>query len=124
MHILNTFQIFRQYEPMMRERMPEGYTLDFRSQENESGILDLLPGIHILISSRFTRDYAARCGRLRLPHTPGAEDPLADELNFGVLGINEPRPVTAEAPLGGIGQSGTGSGGGSEDPMEFLDCKR
>jgi succinate-semialdehyde dehydrogenase/glutarate-semialdehyde dehydrogenase len=48
---------------------------------------------------------------------------LADELNFGVVGINDPRPVTAEAPFGGIGQSGVGREGGSEGLMEFLDCK-
>ena len=53
----------------------------------------------------------------------GLAQRVADELNFGVVGINDPRPVTAEAPFGGIGQSGTGREGGSEGLMEFLDCK-
>ena len=48
---------------------------------------------------------------------------VADRLNFGVVGINDPRPVTAEAPFGGIAQSGLGREGGSEGLMEFLDCK-
>jgi phosphoglycerate dehydrogenase-like enzyme len=72
MHILNTFDIFRQYEPVMRKRLPADCRLDFRSQEDESTILDLLPRVDILISNRFTWDYAERCQRLQLLHTPGA----------------------------------------------------
>ena len=72
MHILNTFPIFREYEAVMRGRLPRGFTLEYRSQEDESAILEALPQVEFLISNRFTRAYAERCGRLRLLHTPGA----------------------------------------------------
>jgi phosphoglycerate dehydrogenase-like enzyme len=72
MHILNTFPIFHDYEELMRRRLPAAFTLEFRSQEDEPAILDALPGVDVLISNRFTCEYAARCDRLLLLHTPGA----------------------------------------------------
>jgi acyl-CoA reductase-like NAD-dependent aldehyde dehydrogenase len=45
------------------------------------------------------------------------------ELRFGVVGINDPRPVTCEAPFGGHHQSGIGSEGGVEGLHDFLDVK-
>ena len=72
MLILNTFRIFRQYEPLMRERLGDSHRLLYASQEDEPGILELLPQVEILVSNRFTKEYGERCPRLGLLHTPGA----------------------------------------------------
>lgn len=40
-----------------------------------------------------------------------------------MVGINDPRPITPEAPFGGIGLSGLGREGGSEGLLEFLDVR-
>jgi succinate-semialdehyde dehydrogenase/glutarate-semialdehyde dehydrogenase len=48
---------------------------------------------------------------------------VAAGLDFGVVGINDPRPITCEAPFGGIGQSGLGREGGREGIHDFLECK-
>jgi len=48
---------------------------------------------------------------------------FADGLRAGVIGINDPRPITPEAPFGGIGGSGMGREGGVEGLMEFLDAR-
>jgi succinate-semialdehyde dehydrogenase/glutarate-semialdehyde dehydrogenase len=48
---------------------------------------------------------------------------VATALDFGVVGINDPRPITCEAPFGGIAQSGLGREGGSEGLHDFLECK-
>jgi succinate-semialdehyde dehydrogenase/glutarate-semialdehyde dehydrogenase len=48
---------------------------------------------------------------------------MAAELDFGVVGINDPRPITCEAPFGGIAQGGLGREGGSEGLHDFLECK-
>jgi succinate-semialdehyde dehydrogenase/glutarate-semialdehyde dehydrogenase len=45
------------------------------------------------------------------------------ELDFGVVGINDPRPITCEAPFGGVRQSGIGREGGTEGLMDFLDSR-
>jgi succinate-semialdehyde dehydrogenase/glutarate-semialdehyde dehydrogenase len=39
------------------------------------------------------------------------------------VGINDPRPITPEAPFGGVGLSGIGREGGSEGLMEFLEAR-
>jgi len=46
---------------------------------------------------------------------------FSEELEAGVVGINDPRPITPEAPFGGIKQSGIGREGGAEGLMEFLE---
>lgn len=46
---------------------------------------------------------------------------LSNALAFGVVGINDPRPVTWEAPFGGAGISGIGREGGREGMMDFLE---
>jgi succinate-semialdehyde dehydrogenase/glutarate-semialdehyde dehydrogenase len=48
---------------------------------------------------------------------------FADGLRAGVIGINDPRPITPEAPFGGVGGSGMGREGGTEGLMEFLDAR-
>ena len=48
---------------------------------------------------------------------------FADALRAGVIGINDPRPITPEAPFGGVGQSGMGREGGIEGLLEFMDAR-
>jgi succinate-semialdehyde dehydrogenase/glutarate-semialdehyde dehydrogenase len=48
---------------------------------------------------------------------------FADGLRAGVVGINDPRPITPEAPFGGVGGSGMGREGGVEGLMEFMDTR-
>jgi succinate-semialdehyde dehydrogenase/glutarate-semialdehyde dehydrogenase len=47
----------------------------------------------------------------------------AESLRAGVVGINDPRPITPEAPFGGVGLSGIGREGGTEGLLEFLDAR-
>lgn len=46
---------------------------------------------------------------------------LADSLEAGVVGINDPRPIIPEAPFGGVKQSGLGHEGGREGLLEYLE---
>ncbi len=48
---------------------------------------------------------------------------FADELDVGILGINDPRPVTPGTPFGGMKLSGIGREGGSEGIMEYLEAR-
>jgi succinate-semialdehyde dehydrogenase/glutarate-semialdehyde dehydrogenase len=48
---------------------------------------------------------------------------VADELEAGIVGINEWRPLRAEVPFGGMKSSGMGREGGEEGLMEFCDVK-
>lgn len=45
---------------------------------------------------------------------------VARELEVGIVGINEWRPLKAEIPFGGVKQSGIGSEGGEEGLHDFL----
>jgi succinate-semialdehyde dehydrogenase / glutarate-semialdehyde dehydrogenase len=46
---------------------------------------------------------------------------VADELEYGMVGINDWYPVTAEAPFGGVKQSGLGRESGTEGLLEYLE---
>lgn len=48
---------------------------------------------------------------------------VASRLEFGVVGVNEWRPLKAENPFGGRGQSGIGVEGGPEGVSEFLETR-
>lgn len=48
---------------------------------------------------------------------------MAKELDFGVVGINDPRPITCEAPFGGNCQAGIGREGGRSGLLEYLDSR-
>jgi succinate-semialdehyde dehydrogenase/glutarate-semialdehyde dehydrogenase len=48
---------------------------------------------------------------------------VSEALRAGVVGINDPRPITPEAPFGGVGSSGVGREGGLEGILEFMDAK-
>ena len=46
-----------------------------------------------------------------------------EELNFGIIGINDVNPTSAAAPFGGMGDSGLGREGGHEGISEYLEVK-
>ncbi|MFG6114832.1 NAD-dependent succinate-semialdehyde dehydrogenase [Halobacillus sp. MO56] len=48
---------------------------------------------------------------------------IMEKLEYGIIGINDVFPGTAEAPFGGIKQSGLGKEGGHEGIREFLEMK-
>lgn len=48
---------------------------------------------------------------------------LMEGLEYGIIGINDVFPSTAEAPFGGIKQSGLGKEGGREGIQEFVEMK-
>jgi acyl-CoA reductase-like NAD-dependent aldehyde dehydrogenase len=47
----------------------------------------------------------------------------SEALDYGMVGINDWYPVTAEAPFGGVKQSGIGRESGSEGILEYLETK-
>jgi succinate-semialdehyde dehydrogenase/glutarate-semialdehyde dehydrogenase len=44
-------------------------------------------------------------------------------LKFGIVGVNDLTPATAEAPFGGVKQSGFGREGSQEGLHEYLETK-
>lgn len=48
---------------------------------------------------------------------------LAESLEYGIIGANDGMPSTAQAPFGGMKESGFGREGGSEGIEEYLDVK-
>ena len=46
-----------------------------------------------------------------------------ENLNFGIIGINDINPTSAAAPFGGIKESGLGREGATEGIFEYLDTK-
>ena len=48
---------------------------------------------------------------------------VSDRLEFGMVGVNDWYPVTAEAPFGGVKQAGLGRESGSEGILEYLEAK-
>ncbi|MGN7401399.1 NAD-dependent succinate-semialdehyde dehydrogenase [Cytobacillus praedii] len=46
-----------------------------------------------------------------------------EELNFGIIGINDINPTSASAPFGGMNESGLGREGGREGIAEYLETK-
>ncbi len=48
---------------------------------------------------------------------------LAEKLQYGILGANDGLPSTAQAPLGGIKESGLGREGSHHGIDEYLDVK-
>jgi succinate-semialdehyde dehydrogenase/glutarate-semialdehyde dehydrogenase len=48
---------------------------------------------------------------------------VAEALEFGIIGANDALPSTAQAPFGGVKQSGLGREGGSVGIDEYLDVK-
>jgi succinate-semialdehyde dehydrogenase/glutarate-semialdehyde dehydrogenase len=48
---------------------------------------------------------------------------VAEQLEYGIIGINDALPSTAQAPFGGVKQSGLGREGGPTGIDEYLDVK-
>ncbi len=48
---------------------------------------------------------------------------LAEQLEYGILGANDGLPSTAQAPFGGVKESGIGREGGLWGIEEYLDVK-
>ncbi|MGB9633273.1 MAG: aldehyde dehydrogenase family protein, partial [Chloroflexaceae bacterium] len=48
---------------------------------------------------------------------------MAEGLEYGIVGINDPIPSTAQAPFGGYKQSGFGREGGPTGIQEYLEEK-
>lgn len=44
----------------------------------------------------------------------------AEKLEYGVVGVNDPRPGSAQTPFGGVKDSGVGREGGQEGMYEFM----
>jgi succinate-semialdehyde dehydrogenase/glutarate-semialdehyde dehydrogenase len=48
---------------------------------------------------------------------------LAENLEYGIMGANDGMPSTAQAPFGGLKESGFGREGGHQGIAEYLDTK-
>jgi succinate-semialdehyde dehydrogenase/glutarate-semialdehyde dehydrogenase len=48
---------------------------------------------------------------------------MAEGLEYGIIGINDTVPATAQAPFGGMKESGTGREGGHEGLEAYLETK-
>lgn len=44
-------------------------------------------------------------------------------LEYGIIGVNDPRPIVAQAPFGGVKESGIGREGGVSGILEYLEEK-
>ncbi len=56
-------------------------------------------------------------------HDVGRVMRLAENLEYGILGANDGMPSTAQAPFGGVKESGVGREGGPQGIEEYLDVK-
>ena len=57
------------------------------------------------------------------PAIPSAASRLADSLDYGVVGVNDPLPAAPHLPFGGIKRSGLGKEGGRAGIEEFLETQ-
>ncbi|SFE50565.1 NAD-dependent succinate-semialdehyde dehydrogenase [Alteribacillus iranensis] len=48
---------------------------------------------------------------------------IMDDLEYGIVGINDPIPTTVQAPFGGVKESGMGREGGRQGIEEFVEDK-
>jgi succinate-semialdehyde dehydrogenase/glutarate-semialdehyde dehydrogenase len=48
---------------------------------------------------------------------------MAEELQYGIVGVNDALPATAQAPFGGVKHSGLGREGGHHGIEEYLDLR-
>ncbi|MFB5661179.1 NAD-dependent succinate-semialdehyde dehydrogenase [Alteribacillus sp. HJP-4] len=53
----------------------------------------------------------------------GRANRVMDGLEYGIIGINDPIPTTAQAPFGGVKESGIGREGGRQGMEEYLEDK-
>jgi len=66
---------------------------------------------------------ASRFGLVAYVYTESLERAFqaAERLDYGVIGVNDPRPGSAQTPFGGVKESGVGREGGTEGLFEFLE---
>ena len=48
---------------------------------------------------------------------------VAEQLEYGMVGVNDPAPFAVQAPFGGIKESGSGREGGKYGLEEYLELK-
>jgi succinate-semialdehyde dehydrogenase/glutarate-semialdehyde dehydrogenase len=48
---------------------------------------------------------------------------MTEELQYGIVGVNDALPATAQAPFGGVKHSGLGREGGRQGIEEYLDLR-
>lgn len=48
---------------------------------------------------------------------------VTEQLEYGIVGVNDPIPTTAQAPFGGVKESGIGREGGKEGILDYLESK-
>ncbi|KIL34434.1 hypothetical protein SD71_20730 [Cohnella kolymensis] len=48
---------------------------------------------------------------------------VSEQLEYGMIGINDPAPFAVQAPFGGIKESGVGREGGTEGIEDYLVVK-
>jgi succinate-semialdehyde dehydrogenase/glutarate-semialdehyde dehydrogenase len=87
---------------------PVAPIMPFATEEEVLGLANELP--YGLAAFFYTRDLA-RSQR------------MAERLEYGIVGVNDPMPGAAHIPFGGIKQSGIGKEGGRLGLEEFLDTK-
>jgi succinate-semialdehyde dehydrogenase/glutarate-semialdehyde dehydrogenase len=79
--------------------------------DTEKEVLDMANDTHYgLASYVYTRDLS-RAAR------------MFENLNFGIIGVNDINPTAAAAPFGGMKESGHGREGGREGIAEYLETK-
>jgi succinate-semialdehyde dehydrogenase/glutarate-semialdehyde dehydrogenase len=71
----------------------------------------------ILAANRQPGGLAAFC----YTRDPERASRLAERLDFGIVGVNDPLPATPALPFGGLKESGLGKEGGREGLDEFID---
>jgi succinate-semialdehyde dehydrogenase/glutarate-semialdehyde dehydrogenase len=60
---------------------------------------------------------------IKWTHDLGRAYRVAEALEYGVIGVNDGIPSTAQAPFGGVKNSGLGREGGRWGIEEYLDIK-
>ena len=48
---------------------------------------------------------------------------MTESLEYGIVGVNDALPAVAQAPFGGVKQSGLGREGGRQGIEEYLDLR-
>jgi succinate-semialdehyde dehydrogenase/glutarate-semialdehyde dehydrogenase len=48
---------------------------------------------------------------------------MSESLEYGIVGVNDALPAVAQAPFGGVKQSGLGREGGRQGIEEYLDLR-
>ncbi len=87
---------------------PVAPLIPFRTEEEVLGLANEMP--YGLAAFFYTQDLS-RAVR------------VAERLEYGIVGVNDPLPGAVQAPFGGIKQSGIGKEGGRLGLEEFLEAK-